>query len=80
MTKLSTAQSIAADLTAMERVLLLCIGSDTEWRTAGISPATPQQMMLRGLIERDGSADRFTLTHQGRAVVEVLMMKAATRG
>jgi hypothetical protein len=31
------------------------------------------------LIEREGSADRFTLTHQGRAVIEVLVMKVATR-
>ena len=79
MAKLPTAESIAAGLTAMERVLLLCIGSDTDWRTAGISPAPPQQMMIRGLIEREGSADRFTLTDQGRAAIEVLMMKVATR-
>jgi hypothetical protein len=37
-------------------------------------------MLIRGLIEREGSADRFTLTDQGRAVLEVLMMKAAARG
>jgi hypothetical protein len=45
----------------MERVLLFCIGSDTEWRTAGISPAPPQQMMIRGLIERP-AAGSYTLT------------------
>ena len=41
---------------------------------------TAQHMLIRGLIEREGSADRFTLTDQGRAVLEVLIMKAATRG
>jgi hypothetical protein len=37
-------------------------------------------MLIRGLIQREGSADRFTLTDHGRAVLEVLLMKAAARG
>jgi hypothetical protein len=35
-------------------------------------------MLIRSLIERSGSD--FALTDQGRAVLEVLMMKAAARG
>jgi hypothetical protein len=36
-------------------------------------------MMVRGLIDRP-AAGNFTLTDQGRAVLETLMMRAATRG
>jgi Mn-dependent DtxR family transcriptional regulator len=46
---------------------------------AGVTHATAQQMMIRGLIERQ-AAGSFTLTEQGRAVPEALMMRAATRG
>jgi hypothetical protein len=40
----------------------------------------PQHTLIRGLIEREGSADWFALTEQGRAALEVPMMKAAARG
>jgi Mn-dependent DtxR family transcriptional regulator len=36
-------------------------------------------MRIRGLIERQ-AAGSFTLTAEGRAVLEALMMRAATRG
>jgi hypothetical protein len=74
-----TSETIAAGLSATERVLLFCIGSDTEWRKV-VAIGAAQQMLIRGLIDREGSADRFALTDQGRAVLEVLMMRAATRG
>jgi hypothetical protein len=45
-------QSIAAALTVPERLLLLCLATDTDWQAASIKHATAQQMMVRGLIER----------------------------
>ena len=79
MAKAPSPESIAAGLTATERVLLFCIATDTDWRKV-VAVGTAQHMLIRGLIEREGSADRFRLTENGRAVLEVLMMKAATRG
>jgi hypothetical protein len=79
MAKRPTAEMIAEELTVPERVLLFCIASDTDWRRAGVKAATAQQMLIRGLIQRQ-AADSFTLTDQGRAVLESLMMRAATRG
>jgi hypothetical protein len=76
MAKAPTPESTAAGLTAAERVLLFCVGSDTDWRKV-VTPGTAQQMLVRGLVERVGSD--LALTEQGRAVLEVLMMKAATR-
>jgi hypothetical protein len=58
--------------------MLFCIASATDWQKAGITHATAQQMMIRGLIDRQ-AAGSFTLTEQGRAVLESLMMRAATR-
>jgi hypothetical protein len=79
MAKRPTPELIAEELTATERVLLFCIGSDTDWQKAGVTHATAQQMMIRGLIKRQ-AAHRYTLTDQGRAVLEALMMRAATKG
>jgi len=79
MAKPPTPESIAAGLTATERVLLFCVGSDTDWRKV-VAVGTAQHMLIRGLIEREGAADRFALTDQGRDVLEILMMKAAARG
>jgi hypothetical protein len=77
MAKRPTPESIAAGLSATERVLLFCIGSDTDWRKV-VTPGTAQRVMVHGLIERAGS--EFVLTGQGRAVLETLLMRAATRG
>jgi Mn-dependent DtxR family transcriptional regulator len=60
-------------------VLLFCVASDTDWRHAGVKTTTAQQMLSQGLIQRE-AADSLTLTDQGRAVLESLMMRAATRG
>ena len=77
MAKQPTPESIAAGLTATERVLLSCVGSGTDWRKV-VAIGTAQHILIRGLIERAGSD--FTLTDQGSAVLEALMMPAATRG
>lgn len=77
MPKRPTANSVAAGLTVPERVLLFCLATETDWQRAGITHATAQQMMIRGLIERQ-AAGSFTLTEDGRAVLGALMMKTAT--
>ena len=74
-----TAETIAAELTVPERLLLFCLASDTDWQRAGVSHATAQHMMVRGLIERDQAATRFALTDQGRAVLGVTAGVTATR-
>ena len=67
-----TAESIAAALTVPERLLLFCLASDTDWQAASITHATAQQMMVRGLIERQ-AASRFALTDQGHAVLAAML-------
>jgi hypothetical protein len=42
-----------------------------------VKAATAQRMLIRGLVQRQ-AADSFTLTDQGRAVLESLMLRAAT--
>jgi hypothetical protein len=79
MAKKPTAEMIARSLTVTELVFLFCPASATDWQRAGITHATAQQMMIRGLIERQ-AAGSFSLTDQGRAVLEALMMRAATEG
>jgi hypothetical protein len=79
MAKRPTPEMIAEGLSVTERVLLFCIGSDTDWQQAGVTHATAQQMMIRGLIDRQ-SAGSYALTDQGRAALEALMMRTATRG
>ena len=53
-----TSQSIAAELTVPERLLLFCLASDTDWQAASITHARAQQMMVRGWIEHDRGAVR----------------------
>ena len=74
MTK-PTPDSIAAALTVPERLLLFCLTSGTDWQAASITHPTAQQMMVRGLIERDQAASRYALTDQGRAVLAALLEK-----
>jgi len=66
-------ESIAASLTVPERVLLFCLASDTDWQKAGVTHATAQHMMVRGLIDRGGTAGAYVLTDQGRAVFAALL-------
>jgi hypothetical protein len=73
MAKRPTAEMIAEGLSVSERVLLFCLASATDWQRAGVTHATTQQMMIRGLIERE-AAGSFSLTDQGRAALEALMI------
>jgi hypothetical protein len=54
------------------RVLLFCLASDADWQKAGVTHATAQQMLIRGLIERQ-AARRFVPTKQGRAVLAAVL-------
>jgi hypothetical protein len=67
-----TAESIAAALTVPERLLLFCLASNTDWQS-GITHATAQHLMIRGLIERDQAATRYALTEERRAVLAALL-------
>ena len=69
MAKTPVADSIAAELTVPEELLLFRLATDTDWQKAGVTHATAQHMMVRDLIERDRGATRFMLTDQGRAVL-----------
>jgi hypothetical protein len=53
-----------SSLTATERVLLFCVATDTDCRMV-VAVGTAQHMIIRGLIERDGSG--FAITDQRRA-------------
>jgi hypothetical protein len=67
-----TVESTGAALTVPERLLLFCLASGTDWQAAGITHATAQHMMVRGLIERQ-AATRYVLTEQGRAVLAAFL-------
>jgi hypothetical protein len=74
MAKAPTPDTIAAELTVPERVLLFCPASDTNWVKAGVSHSTAQHLLVRNLIGRDHSTD-FALTDQGRSVLDALIRK-----
>ena len=62
-----TLEGIAANLTVMERVMMLfCLASNTDWANAGVTGATVQHMVVRDLVDRDAAG--LTPTDQGRAV------------
>jgi hypothetical protein len=66
-------ETTATELTVPERMLLFCLASGTDWQKAGITDATAQHMMVRGLIEREHTATRFMLTYEGRVVLAALV-------
>jgi hypothetical protein len=56
MAKTPAAESIAAELTVLERLLLFCLASNTNWQKASVTHATAQHMKVRGLIEREAAS------------------------
>jgi hypothetical protein len=66
-------ESIADGLNVPERLLLFWLASGTDWQKGGITHATAQHVMIRGLIDRDGAAASFVLTDEGRAVLSSLL-------
>jgi hypothetical protein len=61
---LLTPQALA-NLSVQERVLLFCLASGTDSERAGVTHATAQHLLLRGLIDRASSSARFKLTPLG---------------
>jgi hypothetical protein len=47
--------------------LLFCRASNTNWERACVTPETAQQMIVRGLVQREGSAGSYMLTDEGRS-------------
>jgi hypothetical protein len=80
MAKQPAPEMTAEGLSVPERIMLFCVASDTDWQRAGVKTTVPQHLIIRRLIKRDGAANRLILTDDGRAVLEALMMRAATRG
>jgi hypothetical protein len=73
MAKAPTTDTIAAELTVPERVLLFCLASGTDWFKAGVTHSVAQHLLVRNLVERDQAAADFVLTDQGRAVLAALL-------
>ena len=59
-------------LTVRERMLLFCIGSETDWQRAGVTGETVTNMIVKGLIVRD-ALGRPALTDDGRAALRALL-------
>jgi hypothetical protein len=66
---------LVVELSVLERVLLFCVASGTDWEQAGITGTVVTAMIIRGLIQRDPLA-RLFLTKQGRDVLKVLVGEA----
>jgi hypothetical protein len=47
MARAPATETIAAELTVPERVLLFCLASDTNWVKAGVSHSTAQHLLVR---------------------------------
>ena len=56
-----------------ERMLLFCLASGTDWERAGVTHATAQHVLVRGLIDRTSTRARFKLTSLGRDVLTALI-------
>jgi hypothetical protein len=72
MAKTPTSEANAAGLSAPERVLLFCLASGTDWVKAGVPTITVQHLLVRNLVDRDGTP-KLVLTEQGRAVLNALL-------
>jgi hypothetical protein len=49
----------------------------TDWRKAGVKPASVQLAIMKNLIQRDSATSQLLLTDQGRAVLAALVAKAS---
>jgi hypothetical protein len=78
MAKAPTTETIAAELTVPERVLLFCLASDTNLVKAEVSHSTAQHLLVRNPVERNHATD-FTPTDQGRSVLDALIRKGPSR-
>jgi hypothetical protein len=71
MAKMMLPADEAQALSVRERVLLLCVASNTNWLYAGVPGETVTAMIVRGLITPDG--EDLALTDRGRAVVQAML-------
>jgi hypothetical protein len=76
MVNAPTIQSIAANLSTSQRVLLFCVASRTDRVSAGVANATVEFLIELGLIEHDHTGTH-RLTERGRAVLNVLLLPTA---
>ena len=53
--------------------MLFCLASGTDWERAYVTHATPQHLLVRGLIDRTSTRARFKLTPLGRDVLDALI-------
>lgn len=79
--KTATPESIAAKLSAQERVILFCAASGTDHAAVGIPAREMQAMAIRGLIQRNQyTGGAYVLTDSGRAALAALLERAGWRG
>ena len=71
MAKLMRPADEAQALSVRERVLLLCVASNTNWLHAGVPGETVTAMIVKGLITPDG--EDLALTDRGRAVLRAML-------
>ena len=64
MAKAPTTETIAAELTVPDQVLLFCLASGTDWVKAGIPAITAQYLLVWNLVEHD-DATQLVLTDEG---------------
>src|SRR6185503_18441962 len=76
-------ETIASNLAARARVLLLCIASGTDWGAVDSLMPTAQHLIVMDLIERIPARGSYVLTKLGREVLAALLEHAGiklTRG
>jgi hypothetical protein len=63
-------------LTAEERIILFCVATGIDHAAVGIVASSMQHMMIRGLIDRRGSAGKYALTEDGREALAGILAGA----
>jgi hypothetical protein len=75
MAKAPTTETIAAELSVLERVLLFCLASGTVWLKAGVPTIAVQHSLVGNLVDLDRPSN-LVLTEQGRAVLAVPLKRS----
>jgi hypothetical protein len=72
MAKLTMPAEAAKALSVSERLLLLCVASEIDFRHAKIAEQVVTEVVGKGLIERDADG-ALALTDRGRAVLRAML-------
>jgi hypothetical protein len=72
MAKAPNIDRIATELSVLERVLLFCLASGTDYAKAGVTHFTVQHLLVRNLVVRNHTT-QLVLTEHGRAVLAALL-------